>query len=1210
MKRAFCLHIYKSFTIAILATGMISHAEAAPAAKKPAARRAVAPQPAKKSSQNLTTKQERVDRAVDMMAASSRETAILNLKRMLRLKRGTAEEPMILWRLADIEWRSSKSYFRVGISQGADLDKPSARFNELLESCIAHATEILTRFPKFPHLRDVLVRRGRSFEELKKKDYALKDYLDYISRYPDERATVEVRLMASDVLAEQSRHQDILNILKPVNIGQDLGGLEGQVAEKQALANFNVENYPEAVRKAEWLLRYDRARGLHKDPTGHYSEVIGMVALFYGTAFEKRLAGYSLEHALDYFRRLEKGAIFGRLSHEFMLVMRSKEMQSETIAWKDLAVQKMPKSFDTLWILVDAYDAVINWKDFPKFSNIEKDFNAYFAQNPGALAKAQTTDWYKKFKHTLLEFADKIYATLPKKDPNENDYRVIQGNYLQALNAYMRITDPRDEMKAKVRFRVGEFYSNVKDWDKAQQAFTEVYQAKLFVVPSQELRDQSRLRAMTARYDSFKEKGIIPQSLKAVKLTTAKKPLPADVVEWIKWVDEVAALKTSQSETMDKLLFEANRVVYSYGDVDLAYKRMLHYVGTRSNSKLTPAVCALVIDTLIESEAWVATRTLAIKFQEMPNVAVGEFKTKLAELERDSHYRITVGIFKNKDYPKTKAFGEEHLKLYPDSKHKVDVLAMLGKVAIEMKDGAASLAYMNQVIEISPNHDSAGAAFFVRAADSEKKFLFKQAFEDYYRVFKLPAEKRGISANDLPSLKRKLFTLGLVAEEPKISETLAKNPDFCGRDKIDDLKPECDRLAALAATTNENDKRAAWAFVELGDKAPRESKSAWYAVALSRGHQLPNTVIARTVEELLKTFDKLDSISQMEVLSQLQTSIPRIYRRKTEIVETNSPISRRLDDLQPTLQKRVREVQSLEKLAAALLTLPSSEIKLEVLGVLSKSYQKIADQLTAMPTPKGFAAEEAVVFKQAITSMVEPLQQKVAQIGAQNWDIAKQSGLETSWWDAANENTYGAQFSNEKLQWKPEVAYLNGVSEAGTKSPWFEVLKRKKTRPMIFFYQLSQTPQAEKLGLDESDKALMQLATLRALGLGSEANLLLKEKLPTMKGEALRLGVLTKIYEALISRSPELVRTTRKEFKDLRFSKENSEEGRVLNVAEKVDDITSEIISKAEAEAKAVAKAAAAAAAAEKKRAPASAAVVDAVPEAAPVNSPPKAKKK
>lgn len=1209
MKRALCLHIYKSFTVALLATGMVSHAEAAPSAKTGVRAGASVPKAASKSGKSLTTKQERVDRAVDEMAASSRETAILNLKRMLRLKRGTSEEPMILWRLADIEWRSSKSYFRVGISRGADLNKPSARFNELLESCIAHATEILTRFPKFPHLRDVLVRRGRSFEELKRKDYALKDYLDYISRYPDERATVEVRLMASDVLAEQNRHQDILNILKPVNVGQDLGGMEGQVAEKQALANFNVENYPEAIRKAEWLLRYDRARGLNKDPSGHYSEVIGMVALFYGTAFEKRLAGYSLEHALDYFRRLETGAIFGKLSHEFMLVMRSKEMQSETIAWKDLAMQKIPKSFDTLWILVDTYDAVINWKDFAKFSNIEKDFATYFVQNPMALAKAQNTEWYKKFKHTLLEFADKIYATLPKKDPNENDYKVIQGNYLQALNAFMRITDPRDEMKAKVRFRVGEFYSNVKDWDKAQQAFTEVYQGKLFVVLSPELRDQARLRAMTARYDSFKEKGIIPQSLKAAKLTASKKPLPSDVVEWIKWVDEVAAQKTSQPETMDKLLFEANRVVYSYGDVDTAYKRMLHYVGTRPNSKLTPAVCALVIDTLIESEAWVATRTLAIKFQEMPNVAVGDFKTKLSELERDSHYRITVGIFKNKDFPKANAFGEEHLKLYPDSKHKVDMLAMLGKVSIELKDSEASLAYMNQVIEISPNHDSAGAAFFVRAADSEKKFHFKQAFDDYYRVFKLPADKRGISANDLPALKRKLFTLGLVADEPKVTETLVKNPDFCGRDKIDDLKPECDRLAALAAATNENDKRAAWAFVELGDRAPRESKSAWYAVALSRGHQIPNTVIARTVEELLKTFDKLDSISQMEVLSQLQITIPRLYRKKTEVVETNSPISRRIDDLQPTLQKRVREVQGLEKLAASLLTLPSSEIKLEVLGVLSKSYQKIADQLISMPIPKGFAEEETQVFKQAIASMVEPLQQKVAQIGSQNWGIAKQSGLQTSWWDASNENTYGAQFESEKLQWKPEIAYLNGVSEIGKKSAWFDVLKHKKTRPMVFFYQLSQTPQAEKLGLDESDKALMQLATLRTLGLGSEANLLLKEKQSTLKGEALRLGMLTKIYGAVVSRSPELVRAARKEFKDLRLSKENSDEGRVLNVAEKVDDVTSEIIAKSEAEAKAAIKAAAAAAAEEKKRVPASA-VVDEVPEAAPVKLPAKAKQK
>src|SRR5690606_24985244 len=110
---------------------------------------------------------------------------------------------------------------------------------------------------KFKHIREVLVRRGRSFEELKRKDYALRDYLTYIAKYPDERGTVEVRLMASDVLAEQNRHQEILNILKPVDLTKTYNGLEAQVVEKQALANFNVERYPEALRKAEWLLRYD-----------------------------------------------------------------------------------------------------------------------------------------------------------------------------------------------------------------------------------------------------------------------------------------------------------------------------------------------------------------------------------------------------------------------------------------------------------------------------------------------------------------------------------------------------------------------------------------------------------------------------------------------------------------------------------------------------------------------------------------------------------------------------------------------------------------------------------------------------------------------------------------------------------------------------------------------------------------------------------------
>jgi tetratricopeptide (TPR) repeat protein len=1158
------------------------------------------------ATKSMVTKQERVDRAIDEMAASSRETAILNLKRMLKLKRGKPEEAMIIWRLADMEWRSSKSYFRVGVvaDNGAGKAGADRRFDELLESCVGHTTEILTRFPKFKNIRDVLIRRGRAFNELKKKEYAIKDYLDYISKYPDERQTVEVRLMASDVLAEQNKHQEILNILKPVDVNQNLGGLEGQVVEKQALANFNVENYPEAIRKAEWLLRYDRARGLNKETGGHYDEVVGMVALFYGTAFDKRLAGYSLEHAMDYFKHLEGGQVFGKISHEFIIVMRSKEMQAETLAWKDLALLKAPKAFGTLWILVDVYDAIINWKDYARFNNIYKDFDGFFDNNPGAIAKAHQEEWFKKFKKSLLEYADKIYATLPKKDANENDYKVVQAPYLLTLNTYMRITDPRDELKARVRFRIGEFYANVKDWDRAQAAFTDVYQGKLFIVKEPELRDQARLRAMTARYDAFKEKGIIPQSLKASKLAVAKKPLPGDVVEWIKWVDEVSAQKTSQPEVMDKLLFEANRVVYANGDVDSAYKRMLSYVGTRPNSKLTPAVCALIIDTLIESEAWVATRTLAIKFQEMPNVSVGEFKTKLVQLERDSHYKITMGVYKNKDYPKAKAFGDEHLRLYPDSKYKVEILAMMGKISLELKDTEASLAYLNQVIAIDPNHESVGIAYFIRATDAEKKFRFKQAFEDYSKVFKLPADRRGISDADLPSLRKKLFVLGLVSDDAKIHDQLMKSPEFCGKDHSATLNSECERIAAVAAIENEDDRRSGWAFIELANKAPKDVKAAWFAAALARGAALPNSVLVQAADDFKNSFEKLDTMTQMEVLATLPRTIPSVYAKKMETVEGNSELAKRVDDLQRTLQKRVREVQGLEKVAASLLTLPSPEMRVKVLGHLAKAYEKIAEHLRTIKVPKGFKEEEVAVFKQAIATLLDPLSQKVAQIGTQTWEIAKANGLSTPWWDSNIEQNYGSLYSDfDANAWKPETAYLENLSDAGKASVWTDAIRKNRSRPMIFFFQISQTPQADKLGLDESDKALLQLATLRMMGLDSEAASLLKEREMTLKGKSLRLGMLTRVYQNVISRSVEGTRAARKAFNDRHLDTDGREEGRILKMADRIEETTIALVAKAESDAKAKSAADAAKAKADaeevKKRAPAGANKhsVDAVPD-------------
>jgi hypothetical protein len=277
-----------------------------------------------------------------------------------------------------------------------------------------------------------------------------------------------------------------------------------------------------------------------------------------------------------------------------------------------------------------------------------------------------------------------------------------------------------------------------------------------------------------------------------------------------------------------------------------------------------------------------------------------------------------------------------------------------------------------------------------------------------------------------------------------------------------------------------------------------------------------------------------------------------------ETVETNSELAKRVEDLQRTLQKRVREVQGLEKVAATLLRLPSPETKVQVLGHLAKAYDKIAEHLRTLRVPKGFKEEEVAVFKQAIAQLLEPLSQKVAQIGNQTWEIAKANGLKTPWWDAGIERNYGALYQDFDASWKTETAYLDGLSDAGKASVWADNVKRKRTRPMIFFFQISQTPQAEKLALDESDKVLLQLATLRTMGLDSEASTLLKEREATLKGNALRLGMLTRVYENVIARSVEGTRAARKAFQDRRLDTDTREEGRILKMADRIEEIAEE----------------------------------------------------
>ncbi|RYZ63475.1 MAG: hypothetical protein EOP09_17615 [Proteobacteria bacterium] len=156
----------------------------------------------------ILTDQEDQDRVVDEAAVSSKEAAILNLKRLLKLKKGSPEEAALLWRLADMEWRATKSHFRVGMSRG-EKTKSNVRYDELLKGVVEHTSEIVNRFPKFKDMRDVLLRRGRAYQELKAPALAEKDYLDFIARYPNDLQIVPVRLMVAELQFDESKFAEV-----------------------------------------------------------------------------------------------------------------------------------------------------------------------------------------------------------------------------------------------------------------------------------------------------------------------------------------------------------------------------------------------------------------------------------------------------------------------------------------------------------------------------------------------------------------------------------------------------------------------------------------------------------------------------------------------------------------------------------------------------------------------------------------------------------------------------------------------------------------------------------------------------------------------------------------------------------------------------------------------------------------------------------------
>ena len=111
---------------------------------------------------------EQFERDVDEAALSAQEKAISRIGVLLHKYRGTAQEPILLGKLADLHQQNAAILFRIahGAANRRNKAIDLSRYNKAMKSSITTLNTLIAKYPRYEEIAHAYFMRGKAFEEI------------------------------------------------------------------------------------------------------------------------------------------------------------------------------------------------------------------------------------------------------------------------------------------------------------------------------------------------------------------------------------------------------------------------------------------------------------------------------------------------------------------------------------------------------------------------------------------------------------------------------------------------------------------------------------------------------------------------------------------------------------------------------------------------------------------------------------------------------------------------------------------------------------------------------------------------------------------------------------------------------------------------------------------------------------------------------------
>ena len=411
----------------------------------------------------------------EMLIIATEKKAIDQIQKLIKKHKGSAMEPELLFRLAELYMRRSKTerFFEVHRSSETVVSlAPRLTQNASSKSAIRDAVQIYDRiqknFPRFEQMDVVLFNNAFARQQIGEESTSEKLFWQVIQKFPDSYLVPDCYLSIGEMNFTRGKFQialDHFNAIKkyPQSRVYPYG------LYKAAWAHYNLRQTEEGLRHLEMVVTFGREveKNQWDQKLDLRKEALADMTIFFG----------DVHAAKDAFKYFQSQAQTSELPQVLLRMAKLYERHSRYND-KSQVLQDLIANLPTAEILPEAYNEwVLTSEDLKKRSEAVLRLEAFYnvCDPKGKWAQAQkgnikiVDECQESLQDTSLRLASKWLKTW-KKNP---DYPEFADATEKAFEIYLRRAKPSEET-SESRFAYAELLFQRKKYRLASEQYAMV----------------------------------------------------------------------------------------------------------------------------------------------------------------------------------------------------------------------------------------------------------------------------------------------------------------------------------------------------------------------------------------------------------------------------------------------------------------------------------------------------------------------------------------------------------------------------------------------------------------------------------------------------------------------------------------------------------------------------------------------------------------